>query len=58
MIRLNIILSPSKRTEYIKNNNIFHSMGDHCLIMDRKIPLYAKLISIGNNVLLASGFVF
>lgn len=29
-------------------------MGDHCLIMDRKIPLYAKLISIGNNVRLAS----
>ena len=58
MIRLNMILSSSKRTEYYKNNDIFHSMGEHCLIMDRKIPLYAKLISIVNNVRLASGVRF
>ncbi len=50
--------SAVKRTQYIKEKQIFHSMGERCLIMDRKIPLYAKLISLGNNVNLASGVHF
>lgn len=54
MLRLHTIFSAKKRTQYYKDNNIFHSMGDNCLIMDRKVPLYAKLISLGNNVRIAS----
>ncbi len=42
------------RTKYLKENDIFYSMGEHCSIMSRTIPLYAKLIKIGNNVHLAS----
>jgi acetyltransferase-like isoleucine patch superfamily enzyme len=42
------------RTKYLKEKGIFYSMGEHCSIMSRKIPLYAKLIKIGNNVHLAS----
>lgn len=57
-LRLYTILSASKRTQYYKNKNIFHSMGNNCLIMDRKVPLYAKLISLGNNVRLASDVHF
>lgn len=53
-LRLFTILSGAKRTQYYKEHNIFHSMGDNCSIMDRKVPLYAKLISLGNNVHLAS----
>lgn len=51
-------MNSAKRTEYFKKNNIFYSMGNNCLIMDRKVPLYAKLISLGNNVRLASGVHF
>lgn len=56
--RLFTILRASKRAQYYKEHNIFHSMGEHCLIMDRMVPLYAKLISLGNNVRLASGVHF
>lgn len=42
------------RTQYLKKSNVFYSMGDHCSIMSRRIPLFAKLIKIGNNVHLAS----
>lgn len=47
-------LSPAKRTHYLKEHHIFASLGEHCSIMDRKIPLYANLIKIGNNVHIAS----
>ena len=57
-LRLFTILSAAKRTQYIKKHNIFHSIGEDCLIMDRRIPLYAKLIAMGNNVRLASGVHF
>lgn len=56
--RLFTILRAGKRAQYYKDNHIFHSMGEKCMIMDRKVPLYAKLISLGNNVHLASGVHF
>lgn len=57
-LRLFTILDANKRTKHYKDKKIFHSMGDNCLIMDRKVPLYAKLISIGNNVQIASNIHF
>lgn len=57
-LRLCTILSAAKRTQYYKKKKIFHSMGEDCLIMDRKVPLYAKLISLGNNVQIASNVHF
>lgn len=57
-IRLYTILSATKRTQYYKKKKIFHFMGDNCLIMDRKVPLYANLISLGNNVNIASNVHF
>lgn len=56
--RLFTILRAGDRARYYKEQKIFHSMGEHCSIMDRKVPLYAKLISLGNNVHLASGVHF
>lgn len=47
-------LNPRKRTKYLRDNHIFASMGENCSIMDRKIPLYANLIKLGNNVHIAS----
>ncbi len=34
---------------------IFHSMGEQVMITARRIPLYAKLISIEDNVIIAAG---
>ena len=42
------------RAKYLKKHNILYSVGDNCMIMSRRIPLYPKLISIGNNVWIAS----
>lgn len=58
MLRLYTIRSSMKRAEYMKKQGIFHSMGDRVMITSRKIPLYAKLISIGSNVWMASGVEF
>lgn len=57
-LRLWMIKSPMKRAAYMRKKSIFHSMGNHVMITSRKIPLYAKLISIGNNVWIASGVEF
>lgn len=58
MLRLYTIRSSMKRAEYMKKKGIFHSMGERVMITSRKIPLYAKLISIGSNVWMASGVEF
>ncbi len=53
-VNLWFILNSFNRALYIKKHQIFHKIGDGCSIMERKIPLYSELISIGNNVHLAS----
>lgn len=57
-LKLYTIKSPMKRASYLKQKGIFHSIGDRVMITSRKIPLYARLISIGNNVWMASGVEF
>lgn len=42
----------------MKRYVIFHHMSERVMITSRRIPLYAKLISIGNNVWMASGVEF
>lgn len=51
-------LSGQKRAKYLKKHNILFHIGDHCMVMFRKIPLYPKLISMGDNVWIASGVSF
>ena len=58
IIKLYLIKSPMKRAEYMKKRGLFHHIGERVMITSRKIPLYAKLISIGNNVWIASGVEF
>lgn len=53
-----LTMSAIKRAEYIKKHDIFYHMGDNCMTMFCKIPLYPKLISFGNNVRIASGVSF
>ena len=51
-------VNPYKRAQYIQKHNIFYHMGDKCMVMFRKIPLYPKLISFGDNVWIASQVSF
>ncbi|MDE6873707.1 MAG: acyltransferase [Lachnospiraceae bacterium] len=43
-----------KRAKYLKKHKVLKHIGDNCMVMFRKIPLYPELISIGNNVWIAS----
>lgn len=51
-------MSSKKRVEYLKKKKVFGAIGENVLIMDRKIPLYANLIRLHNNVRLASHVTF
>lgn len=47
-----------KRAKYLKKHDILYHIGNNCMTMFRKIPLYPKLISIGDNVWIASDVLF
>lgn len=57
-LRLCTILTSTKRTKYLKDHHVFGSIGNNCSVMTRTVPLYAKLIRLGNNVRLASRVTF
>lgn len=57
-IRLWSMMSSVKRVNYLRKHKIFGEIGENVTIMDRKIPLYAKLIRIHNNVRIASNVTF
>ena len=46
------------RADYIRRKHLYGAMGTGCSIVKRKIPLYANLIRIGNNVHIASNVSF
>lgn len=54
MFKLLFIKSPMKRARKMKEWGVFRSCGDRVMITSRKIPLYSRLISIGENVWIAS----
>ena len=47
-----------KRANYLRKHQILHHVGDNCMVMMRKIPLYPHLISLGNNVWIAAQVSF
>ncbi len=57
-IALHFILNSYKRAKYCRKHKVFRQMGDNCMLMFRKVPLYPKLISFGNNVWVASQVTF
>lgn len=57
-IRMCSIMGSTKRADYLRKKHIFGEIGENVSIMDRKIPLYAKLIRIHNNVRLGSNVTF
>ena len=56
--RLSTIRGSAARTEYLRKQNVFAAIGKNCTIQRRKVPLYANLIRLGNNVHIASGVSF
>lgn len=57
-VRMYMIPSAIQRAEYLRKHNILQHIGSNCMVMFRKIPLYPKLISFGNNVWVASNVTF
>lgn len=57
-LRLCLIPGAFNRMNYLKSHNVFASVGEHCSMTDRKVPLYARLIRLGNNVQIASHVTF
>lgn len=57
-IGLLLHMGGTDRGKYIKEHHVFRHMGDNVCFMPRKVPLYPNLISIGNNVMIASGTQF
>jgi len=53
-----LINSPYKRADYLRKNRVFAHVGDKVSYQPRKLPLYGQLISIGNNVVIASNVTF
>ena len=57
-IHLLIIRGSKRRVEYLKKHHIFHECGENVYMQQRKIPLYANLISLHNNIRIASDVTF
>jgi acetyltransferase-like isoleucine patch superfamily enzyme len=58
MLRLCMIRNAHGRAEYLKSHHVFKSIGDHCIYMPRKVPLYANLIKLGDYVDVSSDVLF
>lgn len=57
-LRLYTFRNSRARTEYIRRQQVYGAIGENCTIQKRKVPLYANLIRLGNNVHIASNVSF
>lgn len=57
-IRLWAMIKSPDRVAYLRKNRVFGHIGKNVTIMDRKVPLYARLIRIHDNVRIASNVSF
>lgn len=56
--RLYTIRGGAARVDYIRRQHVYGAIGSNCMIQKRKVPLYANLIRLGNNVHIASNVSF
>ncbi len=54
-LRISLMLTADKRGTYLKKKDVFFSQGENLNFVPRKVPLYPKLIKIGENVNIGSG---
>lgn len=57
-VRLLLCRTASQRAEYLKKNNLLGSIGENCKWGPWRLPLYSKLIKLGNNVVVHKKAVF
>jgi acetyltransferase-like isoleucine patch superfamily enzyme len=57
-LRIALIFESKKRTKYIVNHNVFHSVGKDFFFQPRFIPSDPELISFHDNVTVASNVTF
>lgn len=57
-LRMYLISDANKRTKLLIKNNVFKHVGKNFFFQPRIIPDEPKLISFGNNVVIASGVTF
>lgn len=57
-LRLWTIPSDSGRAEWAKKHDIYAGVGEKVRIMDRTVPLYAKLFKFHNNIQVAGRVYF
>ena len=57
-VRLMGIASAEGRADYLRKHQVFAHIGDQTSFMPRIVPLYANLISLGDNVGIASHVSF
>ena len=57
-LRTMFIRGGLKRADYARKNKIYAHVGQNVAIQSRNIPLYPELISLHNNIVLASHVVF
>lgn len=58
MLRLSITNSGSRKAEYLRSLKTFKSFGENCFWYSRVIPGDMELISVGNNVKVATEVYF
>lgn len=57
-LRLWTIRGDSARAKWAGEHKVYGAMGENVAIMDRKVPLYAKMIRFHNNIQVASNVSF
>ena len=57
-LRISLIFESKRRTKYIVNHNLFHSVGKNFFFQPRVIPADPELISFHDNVCVASNVTF
>lgn len=53
-VMLNVQRNGYKRANYLRKHNLFRHVGKKVYLQGRKLPLYSELISLGDNVKIAS----
>ena len=57
-IRLALMINSDSRNKYLKEKNIFYSMGENVFFQPRIIPSDPKLIKFHNNIVVTSNVTF
>lgn len=58
MVRISLLKNGFQRAKYLKQKNIFASIGKNCFWQPRNVPPEAKLIKLHDNVVIASEVLF